>query len=90
MAAAERLRHLIESRPADLDAAGAVTVRVSIGVAVAGDESLSRLVERADAGLYDAKAAGRNTVRAAPSPRRDTDPALPAAPATREASPTRF
>jgi diguanylate cyclase (GGDEF)-like protein len=40
-----------------------VMVKVSVGVALAGDDSLEALVHRADLGLYEAKAAGRGTVR---------------------------
>ena len=42
--------------------AGAITVTISIGLAVAeaGDASFDRVLARADAAMYQAKAAGRN------------------------------
>ena len=62
--AARRLCQLIEAAPLDLDAGGdQLTVRASIGVALAGDDSTDALIHRADLGLYEAKAAGRNRVR---------------------------
>lgn len=62
--AAERLRRLVSLSPIDLPgASGPVTIHASVGVAMAADDSLAALVDRADRGLYAAKAAGRDTVR---------------------------
>ncbi len=62
VALAEKVRALVASDP--FDAAGPVTV--SIGVAeFLPDDDLDAWLGRADAGLYAAKAAGRNTVRIA-------------------------
>jgi diguanylate cyclase (GGDEF)-like protein len=62
--AAERLRRLVATSPVELPGgSGPVTVYASVGVAMAADDSLASLVDRADQGLYAAKAAGRNTVR---------------------------
>ncbi len=44
------------------DVAPGLEVTVSIGVAVGAAEDTARLLERADALLYDAKRAGRNHV----------------------------
>jgi diguanylate cyclase (GGDEF)-like protein len=61
---AERLRLLLGQTPIAIDGAEhPITVRTSIGVAEAGEDSLAALVHRADLGLYAAKAAGRDTVR---------------------------
>jgi diguanylate cyclase (GGDEF)-like protein len=50
--------------PIEINAkADVVTIQISIGVAQSGDDSLAALVHRADLGLYEAKAAGRNAVR---------------------------
>jgi diguanylate cyclase (GGDEF)-like protein len=55
---AERVRVVIESM-----SAGPVRVTVSVGVAqLAGDEPWQQAVQRADEGLYRAKAGGRNRV----------------------------
>ena len=62
-AAAERLRGAVAARPCD--AAGrALALTVSIGVSVrrADDEALEDVLQRADAALYAAKAAGRDRV----------------------------
>jgi diguanylate cyclase (GGDEF)-like protein len=40
-----------------------VTVTTSIGLAYCDDEDETRSIKRADAALYEAKAAGRNTIR---------------------------
>ncbi|MBN8791832.1 MAG: GGDEF domain-containing protein [Stenotrophomonas nitritireducens] len=62
MALAERLRAALEASPLDRDG-GAIVITTSIGVAVAdATPGLERLLARADAALYRAKAAGRNRV----------------------------
>jgi diguanylate cyclase (GGDEF)-like protein len=50
--------------------ATSIAVTASVGVAAAGPDDLgvTSLVERADAGLYEAKRAGRNRVATAPAP----------------------
>ncbi|MEQ9337549.1 MAG: sensor domain-containing diguanylate cyclase, partial [Miltoncostaeaceae bacterium] len=71
--AAERARRAIGERPFPV----AGTVTVSAGVAtIAAEGSARGLFEAADAAMYDAKRAGRNTVRDAPS----TGPGPPWAP----------
>lgn len=63
-AVAERVRRCMEETPFELDA-GAIPVRISIGVAAFDRESgewLSALTDRADRALYMAKGAGRNRV----------------------------
>jgi len=63
--AAERMRSAIAARPMPRagDGRGPVAVTVSIGVAASGgDEPVAAVVARADQGLYEAKAAGRNRV----------------------------
>jgi diguanylate cyclase (GGDEF)-like protein/PAS domain S-box-containing protein len=61
---AERLRLSIARTPFALPDGGALTVTVSIGVAMsdADTASFERLLKRADEALYAAKAAGRNQV----------------------------
>ncbi len=61
---ADRLRRLISDQPfADVG-----TVTVSMGVAqMRDDDDLKSWMARADRSLYEAKAAGRNTVRPAPA-----------------------
>lgn len=63
-AAAERIRAAIAAAPM---AGGLVPVTVTIGVAVSrpADDGLDELLGRADAALYEGKAAGRNRVVAA-------------------------
>jgi diguanylate cyclase (GGDEF)-like protein len=62
---ADRIRRLLAATPVAIDGkSDPITIRTSIGVAEAGDDSLAALVHRADLGLYEAKSAGRNTVRA--------------------------
>jgi diguanylate cyclase (GGDEF)-like protein len=63
--AARRLCQLIEAAPLELESGEDLTMRVSIGVALAGDDTTDALINRADLGLYEAKSAGRNTVRTA-------------------------
>lgn len=70
-AVAERLRTVLETNPAgenaNGDPQGGAAYSVSIGVATLGKtESIFELLARADAALYQAKAAGRNTVVCAP------------------------
>jgi diguanylate cyclase (GGDEF)-like protein len=61
-AMAERIRGAIEHSPASVGAK-AIAVTVSIGVANAEDDGdAAKLLERADAALYDAKQGGRNRV----------------------------
>ncbi|KRG87557.1 diguanylate cyclase [Stenotrophomonas daejeonensis] len=60
-ALAERLRTALEACPLDSDI-GPIAVTTSIGVAADVDATLERLLARADAALYRAKAAGRNRV----------------------------
>lgn len=72
---AERMREAIEFTPASTSA-GELRLTVSIGVSEAMDssDSVTALLDRADAALYRAKASGRNAVVAAtpleaPAPR---------------------
>ena len=60
---AERLRGAVAATPIDTDV-GAVAVRISVGVATHDHscQSLLRLMGRADAALYRAKEAGRDSV----------------------------
>ncbi|SBV37211.1 Diguanylate cyclase [uncultured Stenotrophomonas sp.] len=60
-ALAERLRAALEACPLDSDI-GPIAVTTSIGIAAGIDATLERLLARADAALYRAKAAGRNRV----------------------------
>ena len=65
-AAAERLRHAVESHPPHTTAGVLTDMTVSIGVATASADApmtLLALLERADAALLEAKQAGRNCVR---------------------------
>jgi diguanylate cyclase (GGDEF)-like protein len=66
VAAGERLRKCVENLVVDADGHG-LRLTASIGVAGlfgGGDDTPERLIERADAALYRAKAAGRNCVGA--------------------------
>jgi len=60
---AERLRELLEASPVPVGGA-AIDLSVSIGIAEwdGGSTDLDRVLARADAALYQAKAAGRNRV----------------------------
>lgn len=65
VATAERLRQDV-SNMVVVTAAGHLSLTISLGVASLKrqeDETLEALIERADAAMYEAKAAGRNTVR---------------------------
>ena len=66
LAMAERLRQEI-SRMTVVTTGGTLSLTVSLGVAELGpepdDEDLESLIARADRAMYQAKAAGRNTVR---------------------------
>jgi len=65
---AERLRQTITKEPFTTDA-GPLRITISIGVAEATKhETLGKLIERADAALYEAKHAGRNCVIASETP----------------------
>jgi diguanylate cyclase (GGDEF)-like protein len=62
--AAERVRRAVEQAEyLSTDSETALRVTISLGVAVLrGDDTLERLIERADIALYRAKAGGRNCV----------------------------
>ena len=64
LAIAERVRRKIGERLVDTGPSGSLAVTVSIGVAALEglDDSLEKLLERADEALYRAKRAGRNRV----------------------------
>jgi diguanylate cyclase (GGDEF)-like protein len=65
MAVAERLCNLVADTPIEVGVdGGLVAIRTSVGIAEFADDTVDTLVDRADLGLYEAKAAGRNTVRA--------------------------
>jgi len=63
---AEDLHGAVGGTPIEAGA-GTLRVTVSAGWAAWDDESLDRLIARADAGLYAAKAAGRDRVRPGPA-----------------------
>ena len=68
VAVAERLRAAIAGLPFALNQGGArlpVTISIGVATALAGGDDRDRLLRRADAALYEAKAAGRNRVAAA-------------------------
>lgn len=63
---AERMCDMLAGTPIEIgEGAHLVTVQTSIGMAEYLGDSPEGLVSRADVALYEAKAAGRNTVRAA-------------------------
>jgi diguanylate cyclase (GGDEF)-like protein len=62
---AERLCNLVAGTPIEVgEDGGLVAIHTSVGIAEFADDTIDTLVDRADLGLYEAKAAGRNTVRA--------------------------
>jgi two-component system cell cycle response regulator len=64
---AERLRHIIESKPFVLRTGATLNITASVGVAsnTFGAETPERLLKQADRALYEAKVGGRNKVVAA-------------------------
>ena len=65
LAMAERLREMV-SGITIVAPEGTLSMTISLGIAALrsdGDESLEGLINRADKAMYEAKAAGRNTVR---------------------------
>ncbi len=66
----ERLREAVGALRFDASAGGHFGVSISIGVAqaCAGDDDFAALLNRADAGLYEAKTTGRDRVVVAPPP----------------------
>ena len=65
MVVAERLCNLVAGTPIEVgEDGGLVAIHTSVGIAEYADDTVDTLVDRADLGLYEAKAAGRNTVRA--------------------------
>lgn len=66
---ADRMRAALgEGTPASVDGV-AIEITISVGVAqLAAGESAAALVQRADAALYAAKAAGRDRIEIAPAP----------------------
>jgi diguanylate cyclase (GGDEF)-like protein len=65
MVVAERLCNLLAGTPIEIgEDGGLVAIHTSVGIAEYADDTVDTLVDRADLGLYEAKAAGRNTVRA--------------------------
>jgi diguanylate cyclase (GGDEF)-like protein len=64
LAMAERLRQKISTEMVVVTAKGSLTLTISLGVASLkdGEETLEKLVGRADAAMYEAKAAGRDKV----------------------------
>ena len=65
---AERIRAAVEAYPISVKARETAQVTISIGVAVHHGPSANpdRIIEAADAALYDSKRSGKNTVRIAP------------------------
>lgn len=64
LARAERLREQIEATPLQLDGRSLpVTVSIGVSTVAPGDASIDAVLARADRALYEAKGAGRNTVR---------------------------
>jgi diguanylate cyclase (GGDEF)-like protein len=62
----ERLRERVARSPVRLPSGADLEVTLSTGIALMeGEEASDRLISRADAALYDAKAEGRNCVRLA-------------------------
>lgn len=76
----DRVRANVGERPAATDKAE-VDISISIGVAESHGptvDDVDSVLERADAALYRAKAAGRNRVAGEPSPRPTPGPVTPA------------
>jgi two-component system cell cycle response regulator len=68
-AAAERLRGLLAALPIAVGSGGdLIVIQTSVGVAQHAGEPAETLLHRADLALYEAKSAGRNTVRSASTP----------------------
>lgn len=66
IAAAGQIRQRVHAAPLTIDAHSTLLIGLSIGVASAtAGEMLDHVVQRADVALYDAKKAGRNTIRVA-------------------------
>ena len=64
MAVAEHLRQQVGAMHLDVSSGQSVQITASFGVATAlPEETVPEVITRADRALYDAKAAGRNTVR---------------------------
>ncbi|HYW14671.1 MAG TPA: diguanylate cyclase [Allosphingosinicella sp.] len=62
----ERLGEMVARTPVRLPSGESLSVTLSTGIALmAGKEASDRLISRADAALYDAKAEGRNRVKLA-------------------------
>jgi diguanylate cyclase (GGDEF)-like protein len=78
-AAAERIRHAIESAPLTVDGHTIViTASVGVGVLAPEDREFDDMLRRADKAVYAAKHAGRNRVVVADAPH--ASPAAPAFP----------
>ena len=66
MGTAERLRQIVDGRSVRTAAGDTLSYSISIGVAEwNGEDSIDRLIARADDALYEAKNSGRNRVRSA-------------------------
>jgi diguanylate cyclase (GGDEF)-like protein len=62
---AERLCDLLAASPIEIGGGHLVVIQTSVGVAQHSGEPSESLIHRADLALYEAKTAGRNTVRSA-------------------------
>jgi len=63
----ERMRQRLSERSFDIGDGMALILRISVGIAQwRTGESMSSVIERADAALYDAKERGRNRVEVSP------------------------
>ncbi len=78
MAVAERLRLQVENHELHLAGSSPLRMTVSIGLSMATDDTLERMLARADAALYTAKHRGRNqlvvadALADAPSPHQES------------------